>query len=303
MAQGYNLPQKFIDELLPSANGDYVKIFLYLYAFTLRGEAMPSYSAAAAALGQKESDVADCVSYFASRGFALEGEAAAPASVPDKSVYTPGEISDRLEGDSSLACLFGEVQSILDKTLSSAEMQTLFWIYDYLRLPADVVILLVNYCKKEGKPRLSYIEKQARSWADDGIDTLQKAAEHLDRLEQYRSYESHVKSLLGIGGRKLSTGEVNVIAKWESDLQPCDEMILAAYDICIDRTGKFSIKYINGILTKWKDKGIATLEDLQKEEQSPAKPGQDSYETFTNIKNLDYQQMELEALHKRIKAN
>ncbi|NLB82196.1 MAG: DnaD domain protein [Clostridiaceae bacterium] len=287
-----SIPIKFLDEYLPKADPAYIVVYLYTYRYVSQGKKPPSNSKIAASLGIKESDVCDAMNYWSTLGFNLGGKTVIKSL--HKSVYTPGEIAERVQNDKKLSWLFEETQSTLGKILSSADMLTLFWIYDYLGLNHQVIMLIVNYAKKNNKASMSYIEKVAADWMDKGIDTVRKAEKHLAMLDERNTYEYNIKKMFGIVDRSLTPSERTITQQWQNELKPSNELLLAAFDINIERTGKLSIKYINGILKSWAEKGIDTSCKATKEVKD-TKPS-----NFKQREDIDFDAKELEILKKRI---
>jgi DnaD/phage-associated family protein len=240
----------------------------------------------------KESDVGDAVRYWGRLGFNLGSRNV--VKTLHKSIYTPTEIADCARTDKKLRWLYEEAQNALGKLLSSADTQTLFWIYDYLGLPPQVIMLIINYAKKIGKATTRYVERVAMDWADNGIDTVKKAEKHLAELDGRNSYEHHVKKLFGIKDRDLTPSEKTVVAQWRGDMKPTDELLLAAFDININRTGKLSVRYINGILKSWGEKGISTSGQLALDTKTT------NFSNFQQRNDIDYDALEMELLKKRL---
>ena len=88
---------------------------------------------------------------------------------------------------------------------------------------------------------MSYIEKVAADWMDKGIDTVRKAEKHLAMLDERNTYEYNIKKMFGIVDRSLTPSERTITQQWQNELKPSNELLLAAFDINIERTGKLSI--------------------------------------------------------------
>jgi len=297
-----SLPIDFVNEYLLRAAPAYAMVYLYAYTYTAQGLNVPKSYQIAHTLSLKESDVNDAIKYWKSLGFDFEATEKKIIKPIHKSVYSPTEIAQHTGSDEQLKLLYEVAQNTLGKILSTADMQTLFWIYDYLGLSAEVIILIMNYAIREKKSTMRYIEKVAMNWAEVGIDTTEKAEELLTSLDKRLTYEHHIKSLFGINSRELTPSEKVIVGEWESTLKPNNDLIIAAFEINIERTGKLSIKYINGILKSWAEKGIATLTQIA-EEKKPVvapKPAPTKFNNFTPRNDIDYKKLELEALQKRI---
>ena len=84
--------------------------------------------------------------------------------------YRAEDIVRRSKEDDAFAAIVAEAQKVLGHVLSSSDLKRLFGIYDYLALPPEVVLELLNYCVSiscspsgEGRRRLSmnFVEKEA----------------------------------------------------------------------------------------------------------------------------------------------
>ena len=88
--------------------------------------------------------------------------------------YTAEDIVRRSKEDSGFQAVITQAQCKLGRALSTADLKTLFGIYDHLALPADVIFMLIGYCidvfaEKYGPgrlPSMRSIEKEAYSWAN-----------------------------------------------------------------------------------------------------------------------------------------
>ncbi len=294
-----SLPIKFIDEYLPKADPVYVVVYLYAYRFLSQGMGVPEVVEVAQSLGIKVRDVEDAVSYWARLGFNLGSKNA--VKTLHKSIYTPTEISRTTENDKKLKWLFDEVQTVLGKFLSSSDMQTIFWIYDYLGLGPQVIMMIISYAKKHDKTNMRYIEKMAFDWAEHGVDTVRKAERHLAKLDESQSYEYHIKKLFGVKDRDFTPSEKAAIEAWRTTLSPSDELLLAAFDINISRNGKLSVKYIYGILKSWAEKGINTADQIAMDTKPAGRTVKRS--NFEQREDIDFEARELEILKKRLKQS
>ena len=88
---------------------------------------------------------------------------------------TPSYSDEQLHSaqrDPNFSKLVGEAQRRLGRGLSTEEMRTLLSFTDYLRLPSDVVGMLLAYCVERNRrrgvrpPSMHAIEKEAYHWAD-----------------------------------------------------------------------------------------------------------------------------------------
>lgn len=315
----------FIDRYMPSARPAFVKIYLMglrqCYTNTPKGN-----KEIAQELGLLESEVIEAWKYWAEQGIIrLKQNAGGGYEVEfldlakprhdiqlrteTKPTYTSDEICSRAEQDASLKHLFEQVSKMLGKPLSTVETETLFGFYDWLGLPIDVIILMVSYCVSIGKKNMRYIEKVALSWADQDIDTYDKAERNLKQMQENNVKINRVKKIMGIYDRQLQDAELVHIKKWLYDFKMPTELIQHACEKCTLNTGKISIPYITGILEKWHQQGIKTLQEAKEEGKSHQKKKKEQGNSksqpkgtkFTNFKQdkLDFSDLERRALARK----
>ena len=172
------------------------------------------------------------------------------------------------ERDPQIAFLLAEAPHLLGKPLSPTDCSILVSLYSWAGISADVLLMIVGYCCSIGKKNMRYIEKTATGWADDGIDTHEKAEQRIQSLTEIHSREGQVKTAFGIHDRQLVPKEKAYIQSWFGDLGYQLPMIRLAYERTIENTGKLSFQYVNSILNSWHSKGFRTPEDAA-QEQSP----------------------------------
>lgn len=170
---------------------------------------------------------------------------------PNESVsssYKASVVVKAIHDDERLAHLFSIIQQMLNKNLSSNDYKIIYSFIDYLKLPEQVVIILFEYCISINKTNMRYIEKIAYSWADNGISTVKKAEEYINKKNDQQKIESYYKAKFKISGRDFTDSEMKFLSGWVYDLKASEEIILAAFEKTILNTGKISFKYMDTII-------------------------------------------------------
>ena len=321
----------FFDNYMPSANATYVKVYLYGLSQCYNSAYNPSHKQTAEDLGILESDVVNAWLYWEKTGivnlkhkdgnkpedFDIEFLDLSSGNIEQKQVqselapvlqvkptYTPEEISIYIESDEGIKYMYTTAQKKLGKVLSSSDINILYSFYDWLRLPVEVIIMLIEYCATMGKKNMRYIEKVAIEWADKEITTMEKVEEYLKEKEDKHSLEQKVKKSLGINDRSLSESEKKYINKWLYDMNIDIELIKKAYDLTVINTGKLSLPYINTILKDWNKQGIKTVEETDKTPKKRArnaKPNKNN--KFVNFTQRNYDYDELDAIVRKKNLN
>ena len=198
----------------------------------------------------------------------------AEAPPPD---YSTQDIAQALEDQSStFPALAGEVERRLGKRLSSSDLKSLYTLYDHLALPAEVILMLVGWCIEEvsrkygpgRRPFLSQIRKEGFAWARRGVDTMERAEDHIARLTRLHSREAEVLRLLDISPRPLVQREKDYIAVWD-EMGFDDESIRMAYERTVLKKQSMDWGYMNGILRRWHEKGLHTAAAVRTGDRDP----------------------------------
>ena len=173
------------------------------------------------------------------------------------------------DGESPFPGLVGEVQRRLGKILSTADLKTLYTVYDYLALPAEVICLLVSWCVEEQerkygpgrKPRMPQIRKAAFAWRRLGLDTAEAVEAYLRRQSALNSREGAVLAMMGVAGRPAVDEESKYISAWV-EMGFDDDVIRLAYERTLFKKQNMNWAYMNAILKKWHEKGLHTMGEV-----------------------------------------
>lgn len=343
-SHSFPVANTFIDRFMPSANATFVKVYLYGLRQCFGTSKELDNKKIAEALNILESDVVLAWQYWESVGVVninrpdsskpyefdvefinLAVAFQAPKEPKETTVtkkvlfdtrpnYSPEEISIYIEQDESIHFMYQTAQQKLGKMLSSADINILYSFYDWLRLPVEVIVMLLEYCASMNKTNMRYIEKVALNWADQGINTMEKAELHLSQLERKNSTFFEIKKCLGITDRDLSETEENYILQWTEKMGFNKDIIKLAYEQTVLNTGKISFPYMNSILESWHEKAIKTVQAVETDilqhkkdnkekynknvaSKTPAKPNK--FSNFTQRK-YDFEELERRVMEKRI---
>ena len=197
--------------------------------------------------------------------------------------YTVNDVLRRSSEDGSFKAVLQEAERVLGRSLSSPDMKILFGIYDYLALPTEVIFVLLNYCtelyrQKYGPgrlPSMRSIEKEAYSWANNEILTLEQAEEFIEESRSRRSRAEEIKAALGIHGRELTPTERKYVFSW-LDMGFSVDALSVAYDRTVTNTGSLKWNYMNKIVSSWHQKGIHTVQEIEEKDRRTPTPAKNT---------------------------
>ncbi len=184
---------------------------------------------------------------------------------PKKRLLRPDSqhLSARLAESEEIRNLMQEAEATLGKTLSPAMSALLLTVTDDYGLPVEVTAMLIHYAQEVGRTGTSYIDSVARDWAQSGIFTLEAAEQKLQELSRSRLAWGKVSAAAGLPKRAPSKKEEAAACRWVYEWSFNEDMLSAAYEACVDHTGKFSASYMNKVLAGWHGKGYRSAQDLE----------------------------------------
>ena len=284
----------FIDEYMSEANGEFVKIYLYLLRQLNSSDAEFSISEIADKFEHTEKDVKRALCYWermqllhldydsssnligiqlleapsklsdAGKTKPSVSAGTIPSftqpSVPEKKSYSADTIKQFTETESVQELLF-ITEQYLGRPLTVTDLNTIYYWHDDLKLSIELIEYLIEYSISNEHSSIHYMNKIALEWHKHDIKTVEDAK--LTNVQFNRSYATVMKHL-GITKRSLVPAEMTYIDTWKNDYGFTMEMILAACDKTIASVNRPNFAYTDKILTDWKAANIRTLPDIAK---------------------------------------
>lgn len=282
----FGVPFVVADNFLKLATGEQLKVLLYL----LRCSGRPcSDEEIARNTGVSPAEAADAVLFWqqvnviAPQGTVPEMKqiiqspqpvrTEAPAvqeSIPQKQnevvpqrrkqTFTPSEISGMMKGSPDIAALFKAAEGTFGK-LTYNQQNSIIWMYDYLGLKKEVILVLLGYCSEIEKTNPGYVEKIACSWAENDINTLNAAQNEVERMRTAKEFTKVIMKMFEME-KSPTPKQSEFITSWKTaGFTP--ELIKLAYENTLDNINKLSFDYINKILLSWRNSGYTTPQQVK----------------------------------------
>ena len=299
------LSNTFIDFYMPEANGEFVKVYIYLLRSLSQAPVSFSLAQMADRLLCTERDILRALKYWAKQGLLSldftddkklcgisllapavpSGTQETPSSTPEQHAdgdnvsspqpLTPERVS-QLKQNEDIVQLLYIAEQYLGKTLSATEMQKILFFYDGLGLSADLIEYLIEYCVSRNHKSIRYIETVATAWAQEGITSVEEAKKSSSRYN--KEYFSILKAL-GITNRNPVETEITLMDTWLKTYGFSIEIIQEACNRTVLQTGQASFQYADKILEGWKKKEVRNLEDIRSLDDQHKKRSQSSRKT------------------------
>ena len=269
----------FINEYMPAAPGDFVKVFLYAGMYAEHGLNM-SNETMARQLSLTEKRVLEAWDYWEKMGairkhytdvegkvdFTVEFINLKEMFYGKSQTVARGEKEkkdyDVVFGNNVIKTTMAEIEKTFGRALSSTEVtEIISWMSDYQITP-EVISFGVKYCVEKGKNSIKYIEKVVKGWADEGYESIDQVQEALQELDQkYYKYKRVLKAL-GFT-RNATEAEKEMMDVWFEEMGYSMDRVL---DACTKTAGipNPNFSYVNKVLLNWKEEAEDRGVDVNK---------------------------------------
>ncbi len=283
----------FIDRYMAEANGEYVKVYLYILRHQHEKLDMDGI---ADALNHTEADVRRALAYWEKLGTlklgtessrsgrqpesaavsgvrpraavqepvkaaeraVLTGQKPAAETAASRPVYSQEQVN-RLQDDGEFAQLLYIAQRYLNKIFTQRELEVFAYLYDGLHMSTELLEYLVEYCVQSGHTSIRYIETVALSWHEKGFATVEEAKAY---ASGFTKDSFSVMKAFGLTDRKPGNAEKEMIERWFRTYGFTREVVLEACNRTLEATHKPSFQYAEKILSEWKKAGVKGLADI-----------------------------------------
>lgn len=290
------VPNVFIDEYMTQANGEYVKIYLYLLRSTSQVDHSFSLTQIADHFDCTERDILRALKYWEKLHlFRLEYDehqnlsgicfltdalqsSSAPsqsdsmnitdqfikAATPQKPSYSLDQVKSFCEKDDIRELVF-ITEQYLGRTLNQSDLAILFYWYDEFHFSTELIEFLIENSVAKGHTSLHYMQRIAEDYASKQIHTVEEAKM---LANQNSALYYAVMKAFGIRGRHLVPSEISFLKTWSGKLGFDLSMITEACTRTINTIHEPSFGYANSILEKWHRNGIKNMDDVKKADDS-----------------------------------
>lgn len=287
--QEFSLPIDFVDNYILKAKPEYVMV--YIYAYRHKDEDC-SLEKTATELGMDLKTVQNAVEYWSKAGYSIFNQEIKLQE--EKPKFSSKELNELFKSEPDFEFLRNTVESILGKALTLGSCQTLAWMYKVAKLDIATIVLIANFAKTVNKPRIKYMENIAEKMLENDIKTYSEAEKMISEMQRADTYQNKIKKMYGIE-RQLTQSEKQTFNSWMNEIKPKDDELMRAFEECVERTGKYSARYINAILINWKNN-----KSKPKRMNSVPTPKATKFNNFEPSGNIDYKKLEMEALRKQL---
>ena len=246
----------FIDQYMPKANGEFVKVYLYLLRATGSGAGIATISEIADHFSNTEADIIRALNYWASEGIlqlqsgadgqimginlcslSVSGMQAAQSNI--QSAVADNAAQNNLQN----SVVNNAAQNILQNSVVNNAAQNISTVN--IRMQDSVVEKL-----KSQTP-----DKAASSQKEYTLDEIKEFRKNPDISELFFIIETYLK-------HTLSSTDTNMVLYWLDELHFSTDLVEYLVEYCITK-GHSSLRYMNKVALGWADAGIKTVDQAK----------------------------------------
>lgn len=275
----------FLNEYMPGAPGDFVKVYLYglLYG---ESEVDMSNEVLAKQLRISEKTAENAWDYWESMGVIkkipkknkeekyhydiefinlrelMYGKGLSKDAESEK-ILSEGkkEETDTFYNQDSRRMITA-IENLLGKMLSPRETKEIYsWKTD-LGAPDEIIQQAYSYCVEKQKTSVRYVEKVLMQWMAQGLKTTEEVEEYLEQTGRRQGNYKRVLQSLGMN-RGATEAEKRMMDTWFQDMHYNIERVLEACDTTLS-TPNPNLRYVNKVLENWYNEAKARGTDVNK---------------------------------------
>ena len=233
----------FIDQYMPKANGEFVKVYLYLLRATGSGAGIATISEIADHFSNTEADIIRALNYWASEGI-LQVQTGADGQIMGINLCSLS-VSGMQAAQSNIQSAVADnaAQNNLQNSVVNNAAQNISTVNT--RMHDSVVEKL-----KSQTP-----DKAASSQKEYTLDEIKEFRKNPDISELFFIIETYLK-------HTLSSTDTNMVLYWLDELHFSTDLVEYLVEYCITK-GHSSLRYMNKVALGWADAGIKTVDQAK----------------------------------------
>ena len=233
----------FIDQYMPKANGEFVKVYLYLLRATGSGAGIATISEIADHFSNTEADIIRALNYWASEGI-LQLQSGADGQIMGINLCSL-TVSGMQAAQSNIQSAVADnaAQNNLQNSVVNNAAQNISTAN--IRMQDSVV----------EKLKSQTTDKAASSQKEYTLDEIKEFRKNPDISELFFIIETYLK-------HTLSSTDTNMVLYWLDELHFSTDLVEYLVEYCSTK-GHSSLRYMNKVALGWADAGIKTVDQAK----------------------------------------
>ena len=246
----------FIDQYMPKANGEFVKVYLYLLRATGSGAGIATISEIADHFSNTEADIIRALNYWASEGI-LQVQTGADGQIIGINLCSLS-VSGMQAAQSNIQSAVADnaAQNNLQNSVVNNAAQNI--LKNGVVNNAAQNISTANIQMQDSvveKLKSQTPDKAASSQKEYTLDEIKEFRKNPDISELFFIIETYLK-------HTLSSTDTNMVLYWLDELHFSTDLVEYLVEYCITK-GHSSLRYMNKVALGWADAGIKTVDQAK----------------------------------------
>lgn len=259
----------FIDQYMPKANGEFVKVYLYLLRATGSGAGIATISEIADHFSNTEADIVRALNYWASEGIlqvqtgadgqitginlcslAVSGMQAAQSNI--QSAVADNAAQNNLQNSVVNNAAQNNLQNGVVNNVAQNNLQN--GVVNNVAQNISTADIRMQDSVVE-KLKSQATDKPAPSQKEYTLDEIKEFRKNPDISELFFIIETYLK-------HTLSSTDTNMVLYWLDELHFSTDLVEYLVEYCITK-GHSSLRYMNKVALGWADAGIKTVDQAK----------------------------------------
>ena len=246
----------FIDQYMPKANGEFVKVYLYLLRATGSGAGIATISEIADHFSNTEADIVRALNYWASEGI-LQVQTGADGQITGINLCSlavsgiqatqnniQSDVADNAtQNNMQNGVINNAVQNNMQSNVDNNTAQNISGADSQMQ---DSVMEKLKH---------QATDKPAPSQKEYTLDEIKEFRKNPDISELFFIIETYLK-------HTLSSTDTNMVLYWLDELHFSTDLVEYLVEYCITK-GHSSLRYMNKVALGWADAGIKTVDQAR----------------------------------------
>ncbi len=264
------IPDVFFTEYLSSANGDYIKVYLYIL-FLSKYDKDIKINDLSKKLALPLKTIQEAFKYWEEAGVLIKKhtgyilvnlqEVELLKLYSPKLTSSPEDIKKNAKNQYRAKAIENINNQFFQGIMSPSWYSDIDMWFKKYNFDEQVMLALFNYCFDHSALHRNYIQVVADSWYKNNIRSFSDLDKYYEKQEKISSVKKSIIKKLGLN-RNLTVYEDAYVEKWTIDYGYSLDII----EIALKKTtskSNISFEYLNKIISDWHDRNLKTATEIQ----------------------------------------
>lgn len=264
------IPDVFFTEYLSSANGDYIKVYLYIL-FLSKYDKDIKINDLSKKLALPLKTIQEAFKYWEEAGVLIKKhtgyilvnlqEVELLKLYSPKLTSSPEDIKKNAKNQYRAKAIENINNQFFQGIMSPSWYSDIDMWFKKYNFDEQVMLALFNYCFDHSALHRNYIQVVADSWYKNNIRSFSDLDKYYEKQEKISSVKKSIIKKLGLN-RNLTVYEDAYVEKWTIDYGYSLDII----EIALKKTtskSNISFEYLNKIIFDWHDRNLKTATEIQ----------------------------------------